>query len=58
MVDKIDGGGGSVDGCDRGKIVKSWAARWGLMCSLFFYLKIKNNNNNDQTNQETFIGKI
>jgi hypothetical protein len=27
----IDGGGGSVDGCDRGKIVKSWAARWGLM---------------------------
>ena len=59
MVDVMAEERGSVDGCgDRRKIVKSWAARRGLMCSLFFYLKIKNNNNNDQTNQETFIGKI
>ena len=41
MVDVMAEERGSVDGCgDRRKIVKSWAARRGLMCSLFFYLKI------------------
>jgi hypothetical protein len=46
----IDGRGGSVDGCDRGKIVKSWAAQWGLMCSLFLPQNKRNKNNIDQTN--------
>jgi hypothetical protein len=27
--DNRDGGGDSVDGCDRGKIVKKFGKRWG-----------------------------
>jgi hypothetical protein len=51
---------GSVDGCgDRRTIVKSWAARRGLMCSLFFYLKIREIRMiSMKLIKKTFIGKI
>jgi hypothetical protein len=51
------GGGGGVD---RWWVwlwkVKKW---WGLLCSLLFLtFKIKNKQNIDNTNRETYIGKI